>query len=221
MGFPMKRFDFHYKNMPFIEKILHKEWWLAGLVVLLVLPGCTTLTRALQTPTPPASPIATLVLNTIAPSVTNTPPEPAVCAYVLVSKDAPDAAAMLNQAYRSANFSNIDVRAAAYGENCIDTNTNTVVSFSAMQTDVYLAVPVQDIHDEQALGDWIARLVPVIALVPANQLPGPNPGNILVQFTNASGMATLWFPRKTAQDLIQKGVRGSALYEALLAANAP
>ena len=218
----MNRSEYYSIRKHFIKEILHKIGWLTGLLaVLVVLPGCAAVSRALQTPTPPATPVATLALNTIAPVVTDTPSDPAACAYVLVSKDAPDAAAMLNQAYRSANFTNIDVRAAAYGENCIDTNTNRVVSFSAMQTDVYLTVPVQDIHDEQALGDWATRLVPVIALVPADQLPGPNPGNISVQFTNNSGTATLWFPRKTAQDLIQKGVHGSALYEALLAANPP
>ena len=218
----MNRFERNSNKRQTIKERRYKNWRLAGLAVaLLVLTGCAAVSQAIQTPTSPATPVPTLILNTIVPSVMDTPSDPSVCAYVLVSKDAPDAAAMINQAYRSANFTNIDVRAAAYGENCIDTNTNRVVSFSAMQTDIYLTVPVQDIHDEQALGNWVARLTPVIDLVPAGQLPGPNPGNISVQFIDSSGTVTLWFPRKSAQELIQKGIDGSALYEALLAANTP
>jgi hypothetical protein len=192
---------------------------LAALLAMALLAGCAVIARAIQTPAPDATLIPTLVLDTIAPSLTVTPADTPVCAYVEASKDAPEASSALTQAYRSADFANVDVRAEAYGENCIDTNTNRVASFSARQTDIYLSVPVQDIHDTQALGDWISRLVPVINLVPADQLPGPNPGNIAIQFTSAADTVNLWFPRQTAQGLIQKGLRGSALYEALATGN--
>lgn len=191
------------------------------LLALFVLPGCTALARVIQTPTPLPTAIPTLALDISTPAITNTPSDPSLCAYVLVSKDAPDVTAIITQAYRNANFTDVDARAAAYGENCIDTNTNRVVSFSAMQTDIYLAVPVQDTQDIQALGNWIFRLVPVINQVSAGQLPGPKPGNIGVQFKSSGGVVNLWFPRKMAQDLIQKGVRGSALYDALAATNTP
>lgn len=189
------------------------------LLSLVAMPGCSALTRVLQTPVPSLTPLPTLVMATLVPPATNTPSEPAACAYVLASKDAPDAAATLSQAYRSANFTNVDVRAAAYGEDCLDTNTNRIARFAAKQTDIYLTVTVENAHDTQSLGNWIARLVPVIDQVPAAQLPGPNPGNIAIQFTDGSGSINLWFPRKTAQELIQKSVSGSALYEALLSAH--
>lgn len=190
-----------------------------SLAPLLALTGCTALANALQTPAAPPTTIPTLVYVTVTPNATSTPLSSSVCAYVLVSKDAPDAATLVSQVYRTAGFTDVDVRAAATGENCIDTNTNSIVSFSAMQTDIYLTIPVQDTADTQALGSWISRLVPVINQVPANQLPGPNPGDIGMQFKSASGEVNLWFPRKTAQQLIQKGVSGSALYEALAATN--
>lgn len=202
-----------------IERLL-SALLLAALFVVAGLTGCVEVARTTQTPTPKATLIPTTpILETLTSSPVATSVVTPVCAYVEASKDAPDASAAITQAYRSANITHVDVRAEAVGENCIDTNTNRVASFSTRQTDIYLLVPVQDIHDTQALGDWISRLVPLIETVPADQLPGPNPGNIAIQFTNGTDEVNLWFPRQTAQGLLQKGIRGSALYEALATGN--
>ena len=84
-----------------------------------------------------------------------------------------------------------------------------------METDFRLVVPVQDTKDTQALGNWIAKLLPVIGKIPNDQLAGPNPGQVSIQFKGTGDGVNLTFPRAKGEELLQQGLSGSALYDAL------
>jgi hypothetical protein len=188
------------------------------LVVAALLAACSALPVNLPgrpTNTPPVIPTVTAT-----PEPTSTPTvDPARCAYVWSNRSQPELSQAVNQAFRDAGMQDVEAVASAYGEDCLDPETNTVVKFLAMQTDFYIGVNVISISDGQLMGEWIEKIVRVIEQIPRDSIPGPNPGylNITFQAEGQNGLqkVTLWFPRAQAKELIENGTRGSDLYEAL------
>ena len=55
----------------------------------------------------------------------------------------------------------------------------------AMETDFRVKVSVSDLKDEKALGDWIARVMGAITKLPADEIPGPQPGRVEFDFSKS------------------------------------
>jgi hypothetical protein len=208
------------------SKWLRKSMRLFSLLLFIFLSGCTMLGRPQQplgflrqfsvtfTPTPAFSTLAPVLL-TGTPAASETPTAPANCEFVLASHEQPAVTDLVNKAFQAAGLASIEGRAAAYGEDCLDTNTKNVAGFSAMQTDVYVNITLPGTNDPQVMGEWVEKVVRALDTIPPSQLPGPNPGDIGISFQNGSQQVDLWFPREKAQSLINQGTKGSDLFDAL------
>ncbi len=181
------------------------------LLFILLLSGCSTLewpfSSLTNTPEQGLSPAFTPTLTETA-TVAN-------CAYVWSSRSLPDITLQLNQAFRTSGMNTVEAEASAYGEDCFDTETNQVVRFLAMQTDFSIRVEVERMGDPQELGKLIENIMRVLESFPPGKVPGPNPGYVGVTFAAGSETSNLWFRRSEADKLLQEGLRGSALYDAL------
>ena len=56
------------------------------------------------------------------------------------------------------------------------------MAFLAMETDFRLRLPVQDLGDETALGNELARAMALIEELPTEGIPGPRPGRVEFEF---------------------------------------
>lgn len=187
-----------------------------GVLCTLLLASCNGLPELplASRPTQTATPLPTA---TELPGPTQTPTPPQNCAYVWSNRSLPEVANVINQALRDAGIPEVDGQASAYGEDCLDPETNTVVGFRTMQTDFYFSVMVQDMADTQAMGNLAETILRALDSMPADQIPGPNPGYVSITFDDGSQTSTLWFPRTRGTELLKQGVSGSRLFEALSA----
>jgi hypothetical protein len=158
----------------------------------------------------------------VVPTVTDTPEptptptvDPARCAYVWSNRSQPELSQAANQAFRDTGMKDVEAEASAYGEDCLDPETNTVVKFLPLQTDFYIGVKVTNISDGQVMGEWVEKIVRAIEQIPRETIPGPNIGYLSITFQAEAEKVTLWFPRSRAKELIESGTRGSELFEAL------
>jgi hypothetical protein len=166
---------------------------------------------ATRTPAP-----APTLTDTPGPTVTPTV-DLSRCAYVWSNRSQPELTQQLNQAFQDAGMREVEAQASAYGEDCLNPDTNTVVAFSALQTDFYINVRVASASDGQAMGEWTEKVTRVVDQLPQEGIPGPNKGQISLTFDDGAQKVTLWFPRARAKELIESGMRGSELFEALRA----
>lgn len=187
---------------------------LGGILIALLLASCSGLPR-LPFSSPPTETVTPLPTATDPPAPTDTPAPPENCAYVWSNRSLPEVAQLVNQALRDAGVPEVDAQASAYGEDCLDPQTNTVVDFRTMQTDFYFSVVVQDLTDTQAMGNIAETVLRALDSLPADQIPGPNPGYVGITFGDGSQTSSLWFPRTRGKELLKQNVSGSRLFEAL------
>lgn len=178
-----------------------------------VQPGPATLPPG----TPTASPSRTPTQTAPPPATPSDTPDGSFsgsCAWTWANQELPELSDELRQEFDEASLEGVEIRASAYGENCLDAETNKVVRFTAMQTDFYLSVPVQDPEDHQAAGDWIAKVINILRPYTPGRVPGPNPGYVAIRFISSGGEENLWFSRSEAEKLIDGGTNGDDLYDA-------
>jgi hypothetical protein len=137
------------------------------------------------------------------------------CAYTPASQPMADVSKKLQENVEKLGLKNISMRAVANGENCIDTQTNRVVSFSAKQTDFYISVKVDDLKSEEVLGNWIEQVLQVLLQFPKKDLVGLAEGNVSVEFRDDTGQINVWFNISQGREAIQAGQRGAKLYNQL------
>lgn len=185
-----------------------------GLLCIFLLASCAELPQ-LPLASRPTATATSLPTTTEIPGPTETPTPPQNCAYVWSNRSLPEVANLVNQALRDAGIPEVDGQASAYGEDCLDPETNTVVGFRTMQTDFYFSVMVQDMADTQAMGDIAEAVLRALDTMPADQIPGPNPGYVGITYDDGAQTSNLWFPRTRGTELLKQGVSGSRLFEAL------
>ena len=74
-----------------------------------------------------------------------------------------------------------NARAQAFGEDCVYSNGES--EFHALETDFYVTLMVDDLSDEDELGDWISRIMPELEKIPRDKLMGPQEGFCEFKFT--------------------------------------
>ena len=104
------------------------------------------------------------------------------CAYVWASKDLPDLSQKVYNALKAVD-TNLTGNAYAYGENCVYADGHN--TFATMETDFRVKVTVSDLKDEKALGDWVASAMGAITKLPADEIPGPQPGRVEFDFSKS------------------------------------
>jgi hypothetical protein len=103
------------------------------------------------------------------------------CAYVWGSQDLPEASRQFNAKLQElGNGTEVTGLAYAYGENCVYADGHQ--TFAAMETDFRVGVTVTTVRDEGTLGEWIAKVMPIVLGLPKDQLQGPQTGKVDFHF---------------------------------------
>ncbi len=136
------------------------------------------------------------------------------CAYSWAHRDLPDVATLARAALESADIADTAIRADAYGEECINFNTNTVVSFGAMTTDFYLTAELTNVNNANVLADYVVAVYRVFSDLPRQNLPARLG---YLDFTFTSG-TTAKYLRTTFDDIkaaMDKNLSGQKFLDAL------
>ncbi len=190
--------------------------------LFLLLPALAALTAcrlpwlelpaALRTPTPgSALPPQNEILLTATPE-TDTGGQ---CAYTWTTRSLPEVSEEATAAFNRAGLYQVEVKAEAYGENCVNTITKSATSFTVMETDFRVVAKVEDIQDQDALGEVLHRTIEALLSLPLDTYPGTRMGYAGVRFTDGVGEVNLWFELQAGKEAIEQGLRGAALLEAL------
>ncbi len=156
---------------------------LAILIVpcLLLLTACNYPSNYTAIPIAPQGSTPAQNLRT-ATDTPNAPPTYEGCAYVWASQDLPKLTKKVNDSLQAIDI-NITGSAYAYGENCVYRDGHA--TFGAMETDYRVRVKVNDIKDEKALGNWIAKTMEIIVKIPDDEAPGPQLGRVDFVFSKS------------------------------------
>lgn len=142
------------------------------LLLTFILGACSA---SVSTPQPvPAQPPTATVL----PPASQ--PAPAACAYQWATQELPELSAQLNTTIQSI-IPGAASRAAAYGENCLDTEAQTI-RFLPLETDFYITISVETLDDYPTFGDWLYEVMLIIDGIPAEDLAGSQPGFVEFRF---------------------------------------
>jgi hypothetical protein len=201
-------------------------------VILLSMLGCNYLSYIIDprllTPIAPTATIkkmaATPTTSTETPvSLTDSPqaeqPTPQItqsCAYVWSSQPLLDISNQLQVSFNAVGLAKIKVLAEAYGEVCLNTETNAAGNLIVLHTDFKLDIPVDSIQEEEKLGQLIYSSLNILARQNTSTLPGKRMGYVIVKFHSADKQEiNLRFPLETGMKNIEKGLRGVELYQAI------
>ncbi len=157
---------------------------------------------------------AEIILTHGTPTLTPTPaqsptppstPSPGPCSPSRVNQPLPELTTQLQAAVEAAGLLDVDANAQAFGEGCVEAATGAVRDFTAMTTNLYFTAFVDDLTDDEALGDLIAEL-----LVALNELP-LEAANINVEFTTERAQRAMRFTLADAQAALERELTGAAL----------
>ncbi len=103
-------------------------------------------------------------------------------------QDDPELTAKVDEAIRLLNPT-ASARAQQFGEDCVYEDGHS--TFSALETDFYTHLPIEDLTDNESFGNWIAQVMPLITQIPREELQGNNYG--FVEF---------WFDKSESEHLV-------------------
>ncbi len=144
-----------------------KRNWAIALIV-----SATAGIFALQTVSAPASNVASI--KTQAPTSAESPvatftPTYEACGYMWAYHDDPQLTAMLDEAIRALDPA-ASANAQRFGEDCIYADGHS--TFSTMETNFYIRLPVDDLTTEEKLGDWIKQVMNFVTTLKEDQVQG-------------------------------------------------
>ena len=93
----------------------------------------------------------------------------------------------IDTAVRAINPS-ASARAELYGEDCVYADGRS--TFGAMETDFHVRLPADDLTNEEAFGNWMAQVMPIVAEIPREEIQGNY------------GFVEFWFEKNDAEHLI-------------------
>lgn len=140
---------------------------------------------------------------------------PTGCTWQWASEDLPDLSADVQTALDNAQIATLSVRAYTFGENCIDSQTNTLSYFAAMETDFRIVLPVDDLTDHQELGTLTADLLSVLNTFTPDTTPGSQPGRHELTFQAGDDALGVMVAVPDAVRFVDEGLTGAALWEAI------
>jgi hypothetical protein len=133
------------------------------------------------------------------------------CGWQWATQPLPELSLQVEQALQAAGLPLAAAVAEAYGENCIDSRTNQVAYFAAMETDFRITLDADDLGDEAALGDLLEKTLVVLDGFPPGATPGPQPGYVGITFQAGGEELRLWFTVTDGESARALGLHGSAL----------
>ena len=189
-----------------------------------------------DTPSPvtmPASTTKVLPLTEVMPSVTTPhieqPPDgnlpntadliPTVvsssgqCAYQWAYKDLPELSSNFQLSIQQLQ-AEAEASVFAFGENCVHADGSA--DFIPMETDFNIALQVTNLSNEEELGGWIVKVMQVVENIPPDQIVGPRPGRLSIEFRTSDGQMFVSFYVDQYQSL-SAGLSNAEIYQALRA----
>jgi hypothetical protein len=137
------------------------------------------------------------------------------CGWQWATQDLPDVTQRLSAALDGAGIAYTGAYAYAFGENCLNAQ-GEVQYFATKETDFDLTLPVSRLDDRESVGNLLADVLAVLVRDFApDATPGPQPGQITLSVSVGSREARLTVPQGQAADVVARGLRGSALLDAL------
>jgi hypothetical protein len=100
--------------------------------------------------------------------------------------------------------------ASAYGEDCVYADGRA--EFSMMETDFSVTIKVDDLNNEEELGNWIITVMKTLEQINA---PGPVPGRVSFKFEKDEQSQFLNVPIQEYKNL-PTGSGGAEVYRAFL-----
>jgi hypothetical protein len=135
------------------------------------------------------------------------------CAFIWAKKPLPNLSESFDQTLKEA-LPNAGGYAEAYGENCV-TETGEIARFLAMETDFHITLSVEDLEDQQMLGNLIEDVMTVLSAFPTEDIPGPQPGYIGLTFETPNDSIRLWIMRTDIEAALERGLQGEKLFTTL------
>lgn len=130
---------------------------------------------------------AALIFATIsAPEVETPATTQGNCAYQWAYQDAVELTQFIDEAAKALN-QEASARAQYYGEDCIYADGTS--TFSAMETDFYIRLPVDDLTKEEEFGDFVAQVMEIVTQIPREELSGNY------------GFVEFWFEKSTTEHI--------------------
>src|SRR5258706_1859698 len=131
------------------------------------------------------------------------------CAFVWANHDDPEVSKKVDGIVRAFD-PKADANASLYGEDCVYADGHS--TFSTMETDFYVHVPVEDLTNKEAIGNWIRQVMDAFLEIPKDEIPGND------------GFVEFWFIKSKTENLIirvplsdyrneAQGKSGSELFE--------
>jgi len=147
-------------------------------------------------------------------NIPTVPPASEGCGYMWATQNLTDLTLVLQAAIKNLQ-PDAESYAFAFGEDCIYQDGHK--TFSAMETDFNVTMPATDLTDENALGEWIVRVMEVIGDLPAEKIVGPRPGRVTIIFMSGTDQKFVQFYIDKYQAL-DPNMNGWEIYQALQAA---
>src|SRR3990172_9453746 len=166
----------------------HKRNWIIA-IILSAAAGFVALQNVAAPTHDDATPDPVLTITAETPLIRSETLTPTYegCAYVWAYHDAPELTEKVDAAIGALN-EEASARASLFGEDCIYADGQS--TFGAMETDFYVHLPVDDLTAEEAFGNWMAQVLPIITQIPREQIQGNY------------GFVEFWFEKNEAEQII-------------------
>lgn len=136
---------------------------------------------------------------------------PQECGYQWAYKDLPKLSSDFLQSIQRLQ-PEAHANAFAFGEDCVHADGSA--TFIPMETDFNVTLQVTDLSDESVLGEWIVKVMQVVASIPPDQIVGPRPGRVSVIFESNGQRTGVNFYIDQYQAL-SSGLTNAEIYQAL------
>ena len=183
-------------------------------LIIAIILSVTAGAIALQNGVAPASVDATgtpSITSTFTIVFTDTPtvtPAYEGCAYMWAYRDAPELTEKLDSTFRAIDPV-IHARAELFGEDCVYADGHS--TFGVMETNFYVRIPVDELTNEEAFGNWISQILKIILEFPREEIQGNY------------GFVEFWFEKSESEHVIVRvpiqlyinnthGITGAALF---------
>jgi hypothetical protein len=133
------------------------------------------------------------------------------CAYQWAYEDLPELSSDFQGSIRQLQ-AEAQASAFAFGENCIRADGSA--DFIAMETDFNITLQAIELSNEDELGEWIVKVMQVIETIPPNQIVGPRPGRVSINFQSSDNQMFANFYIDQYQSL-PSGLSNAEIYQAL------
>lgn len=133
------------------------------------------------------------------------------CAYQWAYENLPDLSSDFQLSIQQLQ-AEAQANAFAFGENCIHADGSA--DFIPMETDFNITLQVTDLSNEDELGAWIVKVMQVVENIPVDQIVGPRPGRVSIEFRASNTQMFVNFYIDQYQSLAA-GLSNAEIFQAL------